>query len=252
VYLDEGEVTQIPTKQPKTTTVTSAVFTQTLKLGMENSDVRRLQQLLATNQSIYPEAITTGYYGTLTQRAVQRFQAKYGIASSGTPQTTGYGLVGPATRAKLAEVFAGTAPKAPEVAQPAQKAAAVSPIFTKWLERGMSHPDIKRLQQLLNTDTDTQISQTGVGSPGNETDYFGSLTEKAVQRFQKKYGVAKEGDIGYGYVGPATRAKLGEIFGGSIQPTPTQGTSAEKALQTQIEELLKQIQIIQEQIQAAQ
>ena len=49
----------------------------------------------------------TGYYGSLTTRAVQLFQAKYGIISSGSPFTTGYGFVGPKTRAKLNEFGAG-------------------------------------------------------------------------------------------------------------------------------------------------
>lgn len=40
---------------------------------------------------------------------MQRFQKKYNIVSSGTPETTGYGLVGPKTRAKLNEVFGGSA-----------------------------------------------------------------------------------------------------------------------------------------------
>jgi len=125
----------------------------------------------------------------------------------------------------------------------------------------MTHSDVKRLQELLNTDSDTQIAQSGVGSPGNETDYFGSLTKKAVQRFQKKYSVASEGDAGYGYVGPATRAKLSEVFGGGKAPVQmppkssavqnTQNTQ-EEALQEQIESLLQQIQIIQQQIQESQ
>jgi len=60
--------------------------------------------------------------------------------------------------------------------------------------------------------SDTKVAESGVGSPGNETEYFGTLTKKAVQKFQKKYGIAKEGDSGYGYVGPKTRAKLQEVF----------------------------------------
>jgi peptidoglycan hydrolase-like protein with peptidoglycan-binding domain len=40
----------------------------------------------------------TGYFGPLTQEAVQKWQAAHGIVSSGTPDTTGYGAVGPSTR----------------------------------------------------------------------------------------------------------------------------------------------------------
>ncbi len=76
--------------------------------------------------------------------------------------------------------------------------------------------DIERLQKLFNTDSDTQIAASGVGSAGHETNYFGSLTERAVQKFQAKYDVVSSGtpnSTGYGVVGPKTRAKLQEVFG---------------------------------------
>lgn len=94
----------------------------------------------------------------------------------------------------------------------ASTGAVISAVFSSGLGKGMTRADIKRLQQLLNKHTDTQISSSGVGSPGNETEYFGSLTEKAVQKFQVKYGLAKPGDSGYGYVGPKTRAKIKAVF----------------------------------------
>lgn len=79
----------------------SAIFEHTLRQGMDTPEVKRLQKLLAGDTSLYPEGMVTGYFGPLTEKAVQRFQAKYGIVSSGTPETTGFGFVGPKTRAKL-------------------------------------------------------------------------------------------------------------------------------------------------------
>ena len=76
---------------------------------MENKEVKQLQELLAQDPEIYPEGKTTGYYGSLTRKAVQRFQKKYGIASSGNENTTGYGLVGPKTLAKIKEVLGTSA-----------------------------------------------------------------------------------------------------------------------------------------------
>jgi len=49
----------------------------------------------------------TGYYGAITQKAVETFQTKYNLISSGSPSTTGYGLAGPGTRAKLNSLYAG-------------------------------------------------------------------------------------------------------------------------------------------------
>lgn len=75
---------------------------RSLKRGVSGDDVRRLQQFLARDASVYPEAIVSGYYGALTEKAVQRWQVKYSIVSSGTPETTGYGVVGPRTAAAIA------------------------------------------------------------------------------------------------------------------------------------------------------
>ncbi|PIR86259.1 hypothetical protein COU13_01975 [Candidatus Kaiserbacteria bacterium CG10_big_fil_rev_8_21_14_0_10_43_70] len=76
-------------------------ITRGLSIGSEGADVTALQKYLASDPSIYPEAIISGYFGTLTQAAVGRWQASRGIVSSGTPDTTGYGSVGPRTREAL-------------------------------------------------------------------------------------------------------------------------------------------------------
>ena len=72
-----------------------------LDLGDSGEDVTRLQQFLARDTSIYPEGLVTGYYGTLTEAAVERFQARCGIVSSGSAATTGYGRIGPSTIKEL-------------------------------------------------------------------------------------------------------------------------------------------------------
>lgn len=57
-------------------------------------------------------------------------------------------------------------------------------IFSKNLSSGMTDPDVLVLQKLLNTDKRTTIAVSGVGSPGNETNYFGAATKTALKRFQ--------------------------------------------------------------------
>lgn len=83
-------------------------FVRTLKLGMSGSDVTELQQFLARSQIIYPEAQVTGYFGVLTQTAVQRWQVKYNIVSSGAPESTGYGVAGPRTYASFGTRCSGS------------------------------------------------------------------------------------------------------------------------------------------------
>jgi peptidoglycan hydrolase-like protein with peptidoglycan-binding domain len=64
-----------------------------LEIGMSGQDVRELQTYLASNPSIYPKGIASGYFGVLTQMAIRRFQALTGIAQ--------VGRVGPQTMAAL-------------------------------------------------------------------------------------------------------------------------------------------------------
>src|SRR3989344_263222 len=66
---------------------------RTLQRGARGDDVSRLQEFLG----ITP----TGYFGTMTEAAVQSLQAEEGVASTGTAATTGYGMVGAKTRAAL-------------------------------------------------------------------------------------------------------------------------------------------------------
>ncbi|MCR4306738.1 MAG: peptidoglycan-binding protein, partial [Candidatus Yonathbacteria bacterium] len=84
----------------------SVVFTTTLGKGSGGADVTALQTYLAKDPSLYPEGTISGYYGSLTESAVKRFQAKHSIVSSGTPLTTGYGVLGPKTRATLNALLA--------------------------------------------------------------------------------------------------------------------------------------------------
>ena len=258
-----------------------ATFTKNLGPGVTSPDVKRLQQLLnmSSDTKIADTGVgspgnESGFYGALTITAVQKFQKKYGLISEGTPSTTGYGALGPKTRAAIEMYLGGSiAPKGAEgtaMSTPAP-AAAPTPVstgsapmvhLTNMLSKGKTHSDVKALQQVLNSDPDTMITSTGVGSVGNETDFFGAMTEKAVQKFQMKHGIATEKDTGFGAVGPKTRAKINELFGqkGSMSgetmmstPAPTSvpaaSTDAQKAaIQKQIEDAMKKIQEISGQL----
>ena len=89
--------------------------------------------------------------------------------------------------------------------------------FTATLKFGQVADDVKYLQIVLNSDSATRVAESGVGSPGHETNYFGSLTNAAVIKFQEKYydevlapwKFAK----GTGIVGPTTRDKLNKLLG---------------------------------------
>src|SRR3989338_8131770 len=75
-----------------TTTTSSYAFNTDLTLGSKGADVTALQQILVSKGYLtMPAGVAMGYFGTLTQSAVSKYQAAAGISP-----TAGY--FGPKTR----------------------------------------------------------------------------------------------------------------------------------------------------------
>jgi len=165
-----------------------AIATRTITLGSKGEDVRTLQKML--NASGFKVAATgagspgneTTTFGAATRAALLRYQQAKGL-----PQTGIY-------------VVTGSVPVITPVVTPTTRI-----VFTRDLRVGASGADVKRLQQILNTQGFV-ISATGVGSPGNESTYFGAKTSAALLRLQRAKGLPA-----VGWAGPKTRAYLNSI-----------------------------------------
>jgi peptidoglycan hydrolase-like protein with peptidoglycan-binding domain len=141
-------------------------------------------------------------YGYATEAALEKFQCAEHIVCSGTPSTTGYGAVGPKTAAAL-DVLEGAS-------EPGVPASTTAYAFTRDLTLGSTGSDVKALQEYLNSHG-FPVASSGIGSPGDETDYFGSLTQSALAKFQAANGISPA----LGYFGPETREYVeGHPFNG--------------------------------------
>lgn len=87
--------------------------------------------------------------------------------------------------------------------QQAEAATSQLTLSVRDLELGMTGEDVRKLQQLLNANGYT-LAESGVGAPGSETNYFGSLTKNALAAYQ----VARSVSPAVGYFGPITRASM--------------------------------------------
>lgn len=90
---------------------------------------------------------------------------------------------------------------------------AEDPVITKKLVSGVRDPEVKELQQLLN-DIGYQLSDSGPGSPGKETNFFGAKTRAAVKDFQCDQEIVCSGgrySTGYGLVDLKTRNTLNKM-----------------------------------------
>lgn len=69
--------------------VSAETLYRQLEVGSRGTDVSSLQSFLASDASIYPSGLVTGYFGSLTKGGVMRFQSRNGISMVGRvgPQT---------------------------------------------------------------------------------------------------------------------------------------------------------------------
>lgn len=94
-------VSTAPTTQPAGEvlgTTASSFFTQSLEVGATNSDIKKIQKLLATDKEIYPYGVSSGFFGPKTEDGIKNFQTRFGLKP--------VGIVGPATKALLEVFFA--------------------------------------------------------------------------------------------------------------------------------------------------
>ena len=77
-----------------------------------------------------------------------------------------------------------------------RSASAADEFFVNELSIGSVGEDVRRLQMFLN-DVRCTVAPRGFGSPGNETDYFGSLTKKALERCQSRFSLPVTGVLDF-------------------------------------------------------
>jgi hypothetical protein len=92
-------------------------FSRTLSRGSSGDDVLQLQQFLVSRTLLNSE-YTTGYFGSLTEKAVQQFQCAENIICAGSPLETGWGVAGPRTRTAISLACDAQASSQPSPSSP--------------------------------------------------------------------------------------------------------------------------------------
>ncbi len=172
---------------PTPTPTTPPLGKNALLYRETNADISAMQRVLSENATgvsgvRLKNTGATGYFGPVTKAALIKYQTAQGLVA--------HGLVDDATFAKL---FGGVS-VTPSISP-------VSDTFSRDLEIGMSGSDVRALQVFLNT-SGFVITNSGIGSPGSESDFFGSLTRAALIKYQSAHNIAPAA----GYFGPKTRS----------------------------------------------
>lgn len=137
-----------------------------LKPGMSGEEVKKLQEILATDSDVYPEGLISGYYGKLTEKAVRRLQNKFCLDQVGN--------VGPKTLWKINELLtegAGSSGKVPPgllKAPGIQKKLCVTPTSAT-----TTAPVISNIEETNITDTGIKIIWT-TNKPANSKIWYGT------------------------------------------------------------------------------
>ncbi|MBI2591334.1 MAG: peptidoglycan-binding protein, partial [Candidatus Brennerbacteria bacterium] len=149
----------------------------------------------------------TGYVGASTRRKLNILAGGETLSSSAAP------LLSLSPTSTSIQTFPAPGASVPSTTPSSQN---ISFSFTKALSQGSADEEVKNLQILLNK-LGFQVAQSGIGSSGNETDYFGNLTKQAVIKFQNYYRAEILTPVGLtegtGYVGASTRRKLNALSG---------------------------------------
>lgn len=177
-------------------TLSWATPAQALKRGNRGTQVTSLQQNLRA--AGYYNGPVTGFYGSLTQAAVRRFQRANGLSADG--------VYGSRTQSRLSSKLQAKRRSAP--ARVNNNAGSSSQ--SRVLRRGSRGSLVSSLQRSL---------QSGGYYNGQITGYYGSLTQTAVSKFQTDRGLSPDG-----IAGPKTLSALKSGSGASASSpvTPAQ------------------------------
>ncbi|MCX6722936.1 MAG: peptidoglycan-binding protein [Candidatus Staskawiczbacteria bacterium] len=167
-----------------------------LDIGSIGDEVVALQKYLIQANSgsqarILKNYGATGKFGALTKAALVEWQKAKRIL----PATGHYGSKSQAYITAHSFLAQNTKTTTSKIAS-----------ITRELYEGISGADVLTLQKILNA-KGYIVAKTGLGSPGNETNYFGLNTREAVKKFQ----IAKKISPAEGNVGPKTIAALASL-----------------------------------------
>ncbi len=164
-----------------------------LSKGSQGEEVKVLQRFLI-GESYLRQGLDTGYFGSLTESALRKFQTDHSISVNG--------ILDRATYEKMKEVAqmnqsqgSGTVPKSNMSTSTSQNSVNTS----GGLLKGNSGEAVKVLQRAL-------ISLKLLAS-GLDTGYFGQLTENALKKFQAENNLTASGKYDF-----ATHSKLKEVL----------------------------------------
>ena len=217
-----------------------------LRAGDVGDDVKNLQKYLngqgftVSHTGAGSPGNESNYFGPATERAVKAYQEHHKeeiLHPVGLTSATGY--AGPSTISHINDRIAQQASINVTSGSSSSSTSSSSGGISRNLRVGDVGNDVKNLQKYLNAQGFT-VSQAGAGSPGNESNFFGPATERAVKAYQEHHKTDILNPLGLtsatGYAGPSTISHINKNIapqtntGSSTQPTSDSQTNTNQLL----------------------
>ncbi len=193
----EVEITVEPNTSAKSSnatvsaaTVTEKIVSRSYGLYEQNAEIKKLQQFLNNNgytvakSGLGSKGRETEYFGPATVNALKAFQKANGLSVTGTLNNETINKIN-----NFNSVNSSTVSNSSNV---------IETVTEKIVSRSYSlyeqNAEIKKLQQFLNNNGYT-VANSGLGSKGRETEYFGPATVNALKAFQKANGLSVTGTL---------------------------------------------------------
>jgi hypothetical protein len=180
--------------------VSQGQFNTNLSMGMTHTDVARLQQFLngrgyiVSSTGMGSVGKESNYFGLKTQQALIKFQKNNNVVPPN-------GKFGPITRGVVNSLLNGSQIPTTVTTIPTPAIGTTTDyVFVRNLKLGATGADVKALQVYLNSHG-SPVALSGQGSIGNESNYFGPATQKALAKFQREHNISPA----EGYFGLITR-----------------------------------------------
>ncbi len=218
-----------------------------LKKGDKGSDVTSLQKTL--QDAGYFNGPITGYYGPLTEAAVQKFQAAKGIKPDGVAGSETQGKLNSATvNSQPLEIQEGSDSSISPIEEKTTTESNISPIEEKATGE-TDKPLVK--EKAMPEDDSSSMAETDEGSPSTKprvilkrgdrnsqvtalqknlqlsgyfdgpiTGYYGTGTEAAVKKFQQAKGLKSDGIAGAKTRGALESSPQNSTESQPISPSP--------------------------------
>ncbi len=146
--------------------VPSISISKNLSFGTNSHEIEHIQELLATDPTLYPAGHIDGHFGSLMKRAITKLQARHGLVQNGK--------IDDATRLKIIEIS-----KLHQIVELPHES--LSLVLARDLYLGTTGEDVRYLQKFLR--------DRGFYPEGLITGAFDHQLEHAVMRFKQRYRI---------------------------------------------------------------